>query len=230
MGSKLYLLIGAFVLSLVSPARAEFVMSEVILDFADGMPRQRDVEIVSRDKVTQYIATETYVVENPTEANEQRTLVKNPQESGLLITPNKMALPAGARKLMRFVLIKPQTDKEQIYRVAVKPVIQGVEVEDQRVALKVLVGYETLVIVRPKDAKIDLVAERKGNSLTITNKGNTNANIQSGQQCNATGGECKETNVARIYAGQSWTTTLPHLDGEVKYQVWDGVKMQDMVF
>lgn len=230
MKNKSYCLGSLIFLLLASPARAEFVMSEVIIDFADKAPRQHDIEIISQDKETQYIATETYVVENPTDANEKRTLITDPQKSGLMITPNKMVLPAGARKLMRFLLLNPQTDKDQIYRVTVKPVIQGVEEQKQKMALKVLVGYEALVIVRPTDSKIELVGERKGNSLTITNNGNTNANLQSGQQCNPTGGDCKETNVTRIYAGQTWTTTLPYLDGTVKFQVWNGTEMQDMTF
>jgi P pilus assembly chaperone PapD len=133
--------------------------------------------------------------------------------------------------MMRFLLINPTTDKDQVYRVVVKPVIQGVEEDkQQKMALKVLVGYEALVIVRPKDSKIDLQATRKDNTLTLTNNGSTNANLQSGQQCDATGGDCKELNVTRIYAGQSWTTTLPHVEGQAKFQVWDGKEMKEMSF
>lgn len=212
------------------PAYAEFAMSEMVIDFADGAPRQHDVEIISQSKETQYIATETYTVENASEPNEKRTMVSDPQKSGLLITPNKMVLPPGARKIMRFLVLHPETDKDQIYRVVVKPVIQGVDENKQRMALKVLVGYEAIVIVRAKSGKVDLVGERKGNALTLTNRGTTNANLQSGQQCDSSGNECKELNVARIYAGQSWTTTLPHLDGAAKFQVWDGANMQDMSF
>ena len=230
MNHRSYLLACLPLLLMATPARAEFLLSEVIIDFLDGAARQHDIEVISKDNETQYIDTETYLVENPTAPDEKRTQIANPQESGLMVTPNKMALAAGARKLMRFLLLKPQTDKDQIYRVAVKPVIQGVDAGDQKVALKVLVGYEALVIVRPKNPKIELTAQRKGNSLTIINKGNTNANLQSGQQCDNTGGECKELSVARIYAGQSWTTTLPHLDGEAKYQVWNGIKMENIIF
>ena len=217
-------------LLLASPAHAEFIVSEMIVDFGEKSPRQHDLEVVSHDKETQYIATETYVIENPGSEKEKRTLFTDPQKSGLMITPNKLVLPAGSRKMIRMLLLKPQGETDQVYRVVIKPVIQGVEADKQLMALKVLVGYETVVIVRPKDAKYELVAERKGNSLTLTNKGNTNANLQSGQQCDATGSNCKELNVGRVYAGQSWTTTLPHMDGAAKYQVWDGTNMKDMSF
>ena len=212
------------------PVRAEFVLSEMILDFADKAPRARDIEIISKAKDTQYIATETYLVENPGLADEKRTLKTDPTKSGLMITPNKLALAGEARKLMRFLLLAQQAEKDIIYRVTVKPVIQGIGETKQKLALKVLVGYEVLVIVRPKDAKVDLVAERKGNSLTLINQGNTNAYLQSGEQCNATGGDCQKLSTSRIYAGQRWTTTLPYGDGVVKYAVNDGTETKNFEY
>lgn len=227
---KTYLLSSALLLLFSSQAHAEFAMSEMVVDFGPDAPRQHDIEIVSQDKETQYIATETDIVENPGLANEKRTTVNDPQKSGLLLTPNKMVLAPSARKQMRLLLLKPQAETDQVYRLIVKPVIGGVEAGKERMALKVLVGYEALVIVRPKAPVIDIKAVRKGNALTLTNSGNTNANLQSGQQCDATGGNCKELNVSRIYAGQQWTTTLPYLDGVAKYQIWNGVEMKEFVF
>lgn len=212
-------------------AFAEFAMSEMVIDFAEDSARQHDIEIISQDKETQYIATETYVVDKPSAPDEMRTQIANPQESGLVITPKKMVLPPGARKMMRFLLLQGVPEQEKIYRIVVKPVIQGVDSDkQQKMALKILVGYEALVIVRPKDSRVELTATRKGNSITITNAGNTNANLQSGIQCNAVGGDCQELGVARIYAGESWTTNLPHLNGPVKYQVWNGKEMTEMTF
>lgn len=219
-----------FALAYSAPANAEFILSEMIVDVGQDAPRQRDIEVVSQDKEVQYIATETNIVENPGLSSEKHILVTDPQKSGLLVTPNKMVLPAGARKTMRLLLLHPQGEKDEIYRLIVKPVIQGVEETKNRMALKLLVGYEVLVIVRAKDGKIDVVAERKGNSLKLTNNGTTNANLQFGQQCDNTGSNCKEINVTRLYAGQSWSTTLPYLDGQAKYQVFDGKEMKEMTF
>lgn len=232
MNMKSLILAAGLLLVLFPPhARAEFAMSEMVIDFAEDAPRQHDVEIISQGQETQYIATETFVVDRPSAPEEARTAISNPQESGLVITPKKMVLPPGARKMMRFLLLQGVPEQEKIYRIVVKPVIQGVETDkQQKMALKILVGYEALVIVRPKGAKVELTAERKGNSLTITNAGNTNANLQSGRQCDALGNDCQELSVSRIYPGQSWTTSLPHLSGPVKYQVWNGKEMEDMTF
>jgi Mat/Ecp fimbriae periplasmic chaperone len=230
MKRKLSLLSVISLFLLASPAHAQFVMSEMIIDFPSNGPHQHDVEIISKSTETQYIATETYVVEHAAEPNQKRTLFTNPVKSGLLVTPNKMVLPPQARKLMRFLVLASQSEGDLIYRVTVKPVIQGVDEKSKRLALKVLVGYDALVIVRPKDAKVELVGERKGNALTLTNKGNTNALLQAGQQCDALGNKCKDINVTRIYAGRSWTVTLPYEDGPAKYRVWDGSTLTDMTF
>ncbi len=219
---KFRLVVAAMLLAFSSfPARADFVLSEMIVDFKEKDPRARDVEVISKDKEIQYIATETYVVENAGLPGEKRTLVNDPTKSGIMLTPNKLALTPDSRKLMRLLVLSEPAQKDIIYRIAVKPVIQGLGQVKQKVALKVLVGYEMLVIVRPKNSKADLVAERKGNSLILTNIGNTNAYLQSGEQCDATGGNCKLLGAARIYAGQKWTTTLPHMDGVAKYKVMD---------
>lgn len=219
---KLRFVAAAMLLAFASfPARADFVLSEMIVDFKENDPRARDIEIISKDKEMQYIATETYVVENAGLPNEKRALQNDPTKSGIMLTPNKLALGADSRKLMRLLLLSQPAEKDIIYRIAVKPVIQGLGEVKQKVALKVLVGYEMLVIVRPKNAKSDLVAERKGNSLILINNGNSNAYLQSGEQCDATGGNCKSLGTARIYAGQKWSTTLPHMDGVVKYKLVD---------
>ena len=213
-----------------TPASAEFILSEMIVDIAPDAPRQHDIEVISQGKDTQYIAMETIMVENPGLSNEMHTTMTDPQKSGLLITPNKMALAPNARKTVRLLLLHPQGESDEVYRLVVKPVIQGVEETKNRMALKLLVGYEALIVVRPKDGKIDINAERKGTSLKLTNKGNTNASLQFGQQCDNTGSNCKDLNVTRIYAGQTWATTLPYLDGAAKFQIFDGKEMKEYTF
>jgi Mat/Ecp fimbriae periplasmic chaperone len=231
MHSKYFVVLAlTFIAASPTVARADFALSEMIIDIPADAPRQHDVEVISKSKETQYIATETTLVENPGLDNEKRTVITDPQKSGLMVTPNKMVLTENARKIIRLLLLKPVAETDQIYRVAVKPVIQDIVSPTQRMAIKVLIGYETIIIARPKNAKIDLVGERKGTSLTLTNNGNTNANIQYGNQCNALGAECQKIKTARIYAGQTWKTTLPHIDGVVEYEVWDGTTLSTLKF
>ena len=59
MRNSFYLLAGVLCLLLASPAQAQFAMSEMIIDFASDAARQKDVEIISQSKETQYISTDT---------------------------------------------------------------------------------------------------------------------------------------------------------------------------
>ena len=63
-----------------------------------------------------YVEVVLYEVKNPGEENEERIVVTNPKEAGFLVTPNRLVIPPGSRKLVRFVNMKP-LDKERIFRI-----------------------------------------------------------------------------------------------------------------
>src|SRR6185369_15429223 len=100
----------------------------------------------------------------------------------LLVTPDKTVLAGNGRRILRFVLLRDLDDKEHVYRVAIKPVIRGVE-NDNKLGLKILVGYEALVIMRPAVPMPAYSATRNGNLVEVTNTGNTGILFQNGQQC-----------------------------------------------
>ncbi len=208
-------------------SQAEFIISSTILEFAAGKPEQQDVELISRGKENDYILAEVSEVVHPGTAHEQRKPVADMAEPELLVTPDKTVLPPGGRKLMRFVLLASPGAAERIYRVALKPVIRGVENTDQ-VGLKVLVGYEVLVIVRPASLKPAYTARRKGNALVVRNTGNTNILFQGGRPC-ADGASCAPLPSERVYAGAEARLPLPAV-GQAAYTVWDGVKSDQRVF
>ncbi len=200
------------------PAKAEFMLSSAILEFTPDSPRQKDIEAISVSAADDYLVAEIYEIISAGSASEERVLIDDATKSGLLVTPNKTVLAGNSRKVIRFVSLKEPEDKEHIYRVVVKPVINDVE-HDDKIGLKILVGYEVLVIVRPKNLNISYKAERKNNKLTVTNSGNSNILLQSGRQCS--GNECKSPPVTRVYAGTTANIELP-LDTPVTYFIWDG--------
>ncbi len=210
--------IAIFIL-LALPARAEFMISNAILEFTTGGPTKQDIELISKDSGDTYIASEIFEIANPGQPNEQRRKIDDPASAGLLVTPDKTVLPAGSRKVMRFVLLKPPDTHEHIYRVTVKPVIKGVN-GDGRVGLKILVGYEVLVIVRPAAINTAYNAARRGKTLHIENTGNSNVLFQAGKQC-AAPNQCADLPVHRVYAGTQIDVALPQ-DMPISYAVWDG--------
>jgi P pilus assembly chaperone PapD len=217
----------SLILALVPPlAHAEFSITSAIVEFTQDGPRQQDIELVSRSDGNDYIVSEVYEVMNPGEANEERRLVKDPTTSMLLVTPDRTVLAGNGRRILRFVLLRDLDDKEHVYRVAIKPVIKGVD-NDHKVGLKILVGYEALVIMRPAVPMPAFSARRDGKMVEVANTGNTGILFQNGQQCvpgeNEDKKMCKLPPAVRIYAGQRAKIELPRA-APVTYSIWDGRK------
>lgn len=214
-----YFIAVLFLFLLSGSVKAEFIVTSAIVEFSKDTPPQQDIEIISRSRDNDYIVAELIEVINPGASNEIRRPVTDAAQSHLLVTPDRTILGGGSRKTIRFVLLKPLDDQEHIYRVAIKPVVKGVE-NNSQIGLKILLGYEILVILRPQEMKPSYQVVRQGNSLTLTNNGNTNIVLQNGQQCTAAN-QCSMSPTIRSYAGQSVTETLPY-NTAVSYSVWNG--------
>lgn len=209
---------------LATPALADFSITSAIIEFNTEKPVQQDIEVVSRSKETQYIVAELYEVQNPGSPQERRVKITEPEQGELLVTPDKLVLAGGGRKVVRFVLLGQPGATEKVYRAVIKPAIKGLDNESQ-IGLKVLVGYEVLVIVRPAAMKPAYNASRQGRTMTVSNTGNTDILFQNGVQCpagiNPPSAKCVQAPVIRVYPGQSSTTELP-FDTAISYSVWDG--------
>ena len=210
------------------PSSAEFMISSAIIEFNAGGPHQQDIDLISRGTANDYIVSEIQEIKNPGLNDESRYMVDDPTSSMLLVTPDRTILGAGSRKTLRFVLLKEPDIAEHIFRVAIKPVIKGIQ-NDGKVGLKVLIGYEVLVIVRPTLARPSYKAARSGRRLQISNTGNTNILFQNAQQCPPEPARCKAAPVARVYPGEATTVTLP-LDAPATYSVWDGKEAKEARF
>jgi P pilus assembly chaperone PapD len=202
-----------------TPVNAEFIITSAIVEFTKDKPPQQDIEIVSRSGDSDYIVAETTEVTNAGLPTETRHLVDDPTQSRLLVTPDKTVLAGGSRKIIRFVLLQPPDAQEHIYRVAIKPVIKGLD-NSTRIGLKLLIGYEVLVIIRPVEMHPSFSIQRHGKTLTMVNNGNTNIVLQNGQQC-LSAENCKVPPTLRSYAGETNSVELP-MDKSVHYSLWDG--------
>ncbi|MFK7815440.1 MAG: hypothetical protein AB8B92_03810 [Gammaproteobacteria bacterium] len=208
-----------------SPLSANMVLSEAIIHFEPGKPLRKDIEVENPSSENLYIEITPAVVEQPGTESEQRVSIIDPRESGLLVTPNKLVVPPGGRKLVRLVSLKPLGEKERVYRVTFKPVIGDLEAE--QIGVKILVGYEVLVLMQPAAPEPNLIATRSKTSLSFENKGNTNILLREGKQCpegaSNDSEDCKRLNGKRLYPGNSWSVDLP-FNKAVDYQMSIGTK------
>ena len=188
------------------PAAAELVLNQVIIDLPPGKVPRLDIEASNTGKERIYVVAEPAEIVNPGKPDEKRVSEPDPAKLGLLVTPQKMILEPGERKLVRIASIAPRGPAERIYRVTVKPVIG--DVTATTTALKVLVGYDVLVIVRPAVMTGTVTGTRSGDSLVLTNTGTTNVEIYDGKQCDASATACTKLRASRLYAGASLAQTI----------------------
>ena len=187
-----------------------------------------DITVANPEKDKLYLQTEVFRVVNPGEKDEQLLPTTNPDEMKLLTTPEKAIVPAGSRKTMRLVSLEEPKDIEQVYRVTFKPV--EAESKEHKSSVRILIAYQALVFVRPENPHYKVSAVKDGKTMTFTNSGNVNVMMRNGQVCSVDN-DCSDLpGSKRLYAGQSWTVTLPGKSGKVSFDLFDGREEKKQVF
>ena len=223
----LRLALGAALLALGGLAHAEMVLSQVIVDLMPGKPPRDDIEVWNNGPERMYVAADPFEIVNPGTPEEKRVPAKDPEQSGLLVAPQRLVLEPGERRLVRIAAIGNRPASDRVYRVAIKPVAGAVTAEES--ALKLFVGYDALVLVRPAAFTGDVVGERTGKTLTLRNAGNTGQELFEGKQCDAAGKDCRDLPARRLYPGVTWQQTLP-FDTPVTYKAGTGGKVRERTF
>jgi P pilus assembly chaperone PapD len=214
--------------ALASPARADMVLSQVIVDLLPGKAARDDIEVFNNGEDRIYVAAEVFEIRGAgTPAEERVPIAPDPEQSGLLVSPQKLVLGPGERRTVRVAAIGDRPAVERVYRIAIRPVAGPLAAEQS--ALKLFVGYDALVLVRPAQVTGDLAGERRGRSLVITNASNVAQELFGGQQCDAAGRDCRALPAKRLYAGASWRQTLPY-DTEARYKSAIGPAIRERRF
>jgi P pilus assembly chaperone PapD len=217
----------AATIALAADAHAEMVLSQVIVDLLPGKPPREDIEVWNDGAERMYVLAEPFEIRAAGTAAEQRVAVADPEQAGLLVSPLRLVLEPGERRAIRIAAIGTRSAADRVYRVTIKPVAGAVTAEAS--ALKVFVGYDTLVLVRPDTFTGDVEGERSGRTLTLRNTGNTAQELFDGRQCDAAGGDCRELPAKRLYPGASWEQALP-FDTPVSYRSAVGPTVREREF
>jgi P pilus assembly chaperone PapD len=212
------LLSGFALLAFASAASAELVLSQLVVDLAPATPQRADIEVWNNSDERAYVAAEPSEIIAAGMPNEERRAEADPEKRGLLVSPNKMILEPGQRRLIRLAAIGPRAARERVYRVTVKPVAGELAAEES--GLKLLVGYDVLVLLRPNELRPKLSAVRIGKRLTLRNEGNASVELIGGKQC-GTSGQCTELPGKRLYSGAEWSQEL-NSDAPVEYAILSG--------
>ena len=188
---------------------ADMILNKSIIYFEPGEPNREDLEIHNPTNDPLYVKVTPKIVRNPGTNDQAREVYDNPKEAGLLVSPNKLIVPPNSRKLLRIVNLIPGAKDERVYRVSITPVAG--ELEASKSGVKILIGYEVLVIVHPANGNYELTHEIANNTLSITNQGTQNVLLRKGKQCppnNEDESLCEHYQGKRLYPGNKWTVDL----------------------
>jgi Mat/Ecp fimbriae periplasmic chaperone len=210
-----------------NPAKAEMILSQVIVDLLPGNPPREDIEVWNAGEDRMYVSAEPFEIRAPGTSGEERIAATDPEASGILVSPRRLVLEPGERRLVRIAAIGSRGPSDRIYRVSIRPVTGPISAESN--ALKLLVGYDTLVLVRPERLVGDIEATRTGRSLTLANSSNTAQELFDGRQCDEAGSNCVNLPTRRLYPGVSWEQTLPY-DTPVLYKTAVGPSVRELRF
>lgn len=196
----------ASALMAASPAQADVVLSQLIVELKPGGDLRQDVDVWNNSPEPAYVAAEPREILRAGTPAQAARIEPDPEKLGLLVAPARMILAPGQHKLLRIAAIGPNGQRERVYRVTVKP--QVGKLASDKSGLKILVGYDVLVLVRPADARPSVVAERSADSMTFSNDGNVSVELAQGRQCDSSGGSCTALPGKRLYPGARWTQPL----------------------
>lgn len=187
-------------------APAEIVLSDLVVELQPGNQARADVEIWNSGPERAYVVAEPAEVIAPGTTNEARRRDADPEKLGLLVTPARMILEPGQRRLLRIAALGEPSQQERTFRVTTRPVAGQLQSEEP--GIKLLVGYDILVLSRPADPRPNLESSREPGQLTIRNIGNVSVELVDGQQCNPSGDHCEDLPGKRLYAGSDWTVPI----------------------
>jgi P pilus assembly chaperone PapD len=189
-------------------AKAEITLSQLVVELLPTS-KARDVEIYNDADEPAYVVVEPRRIVNPGQATETSESPVDPERLGLLVSPRKLILEPHQRRLIRIADIRSSDINERVYRITVKP--QVGDVTSYKSGLKLMVGYDMLIIARPASSSSPkLVAERKDGALIIKNEGNSSVELDGGEQCRAAKIDCRNLGSKRLYSGASWKVSLPY--------------------
>ena len=189
-----------------APADAQIALSNLVLELSPGKDSRQDVEVLNTGADRTYVAVEPAEIVNPGTPGEVRRTDPDPEKLGLLVAPSRMILDAGQRKLVRIAQLGAPGDRERIYRVTVKPVVGPIS--SGQSGLKLLIGYDVLVLVRPAKPLPSVSVTRAGDTVTFVNDGNVSVELEQGRQCDSSGKVCSDLPGKRLYAGARWATQI----------------------
>src|SRR6185503_14161638 len=192
----------------VSAARADLVLSQMVVELAPAEFQRSDIELWNNGPDRTFVEVDPREIIAPGTADQSSRKDPDPEKLGLLVSPERIVL-------------------EPVYRVTVKPVVS--DLSSQQSGLKLLVGYDVLVIVRPPRPMPHVTGTRAAAQLSIRNDGNVSVELVDGRACDESMRSCSDLPSRRLYAGAATTVNVGGA-AKVRYDLKLGSKLIPVAF
>ncbi len=202
---------------------AQLVVDRLWVDLAsDGVGRE-DIVLANESDERYYITLTPSEIFNAGTADEKREIIANPEDLGLLISPSRLILEPGATRAVRIVSIADPPQHDRVYRLRVSPQVSDVDAPEVSagetgVNIKVLVGYDILIVARPADPQAQIAKKSVEGRTLLVNTGNTSALLTDGKACTSDGSKCAPISDARLYAGGELLIETDIVNPKVEYR------------
>lgn len=202
---------------------AQITVDQSVLEF-DPSQKTQDLELRNAGDYKIFLDLKIAEIIDPHTTTPTRVELTDPRTSPVLVSPEQVLLVPGQRKRIRLIMRDPAIDSDRVFRLSVKPYTGKVSLGAAQPGkttsgIKVLLGYEILLLSRPAELKPQMEIERSDSSITLTNTGNTNVLLRRIAQCEKDGSECIELQPNRLYVGERLELELPRKGSAEQYPV-----------
>ncbi len=205
-------MVSAATLAWSGAAEAQLSINRLWIDLDAGKAPRSDLVIRNDSEDRYYITVQTTEVFAPGTAEEVRREAADPEQLGLLVTPNRMVLEPGASRAIRVVSLNQNLTQDRIYRVLIRPEVGEVKASEVQgevrdIAIKILSAYEALVVARPPKPESKIGVQRLADRVSFSNTGNSNVLLLDAFVCppSITGltanDSCRSFPATRLYSG-----------------------------
>lgn len=209
------------------------MVSPLKINFIAGKHGYSDIFIQNKGKKGLYVrVTPTRILDAgmPNQSVESYN-IKTPYDFGLAVSHLYTYLPVNSHRMIRVVPLIDQVKKDAVYSIKIMPLPGKPKSIEKRAKLvvthmRVLVGYDILLFIRPANSQPKVELIRHGKRLTVINEGNTNVLLYQGKQCQADGQQCVKLPSRRLYSGNKWSLDLIYKTPVSFEQAWIGHRKQ----
>lgn len=185
MKSQFLLLI--LLLTAVLPGKANMLVYPMSLEIDGKTQRGQTINVMSKSDRTQYVRVVIKEVLDPATPQEREQEVESWQGKGIVISPTRFALAAGATKTVRIIALhKPQS--ETFYRAYFEPVTseeQDVAAGERQTRAQVSFSLVWGVLIRQLPEKSVIALTRDTALPGVTNNGTLRVRLREYSYCPA---------------------------------------------